>query len=166
MNFGLVQNGMLMGLFALAIPIIIHMLFRQKPRVVQLGSVRFLQQVMEKQRNRRRVMRWLLMSLRLAGIALLALLFARPFLIEKAEGGRGDKFVAILIDRSASMQLRSEATRLIDSAVEEAKKLIRATDGKTRFEVAFFDHSVDPLRADNNTDSANQLLKQLTAPAD
>ena len=165
MNFGLIQNGMLMGLLALAIPVIIHLLFRQKPRDVQIGSVRFLQQIMEKHRNRRKVMRWLLMSLRLLAIALLAFLFARPFLVERSEGSGDRKLVAILIDRSASMQLKgSDGNRLIDSAVDQAKQIIRGAKGRTQHEVAFFDHAVEPITVGENRDMAGELLKQLKAP--
>ena len=166
MNLGLVQNGMLWGLFALAIPIIIHLLFRQKPRLMPIGSVRFLKQIMEKHRNRRRVMRWMLMSLRMLAVALFALLFARPFTTEKAESKRGDKFVGILIDRSASMQLRVDGVRLIDTAVEDAKKIILRADGKTRFEIAYFDHRVEPVTTSSSADPSNELVSQLVAPSE
>ena len=61
MNFGIAQSGMLAGLAMLLIPFIIHLLFRQKPRDMKLGSIRFLSEIMEKHRSRRKVMRWLLM---------------------------------------------------------------------------------------------------------
>ena len=164
MNMGLVQNGMLLGLLALAIPFIIHLLFRQKPREVQIGSVRFLREIMEKHRNRRRVMKWLLMSLRMLGIALLAFLFARPFLTEKADGSKGKKLVAIMIDRSASMQLRADGIRLVDSAIEEARSLIKSAGAKTEFEVAYFDHEVHPISMPENQDGQRDLLQALESP--
>ena len=166
MNLGLIQNGMLFGLLALAIPLIIHLLFRQKPRDVQIGSVRFLREVMEKHRNRRKVMRWLLMSLRMLGLALLALLFARPFMTERDTGTKGQKLVAILIDRSASMQLRADGTRLVDTAIEEAEKLIRNAKGKTQFAVAYFDHEVEPIKLPDSADTNRDLLRTLEAPKD
>lgn len=166
MNLGLVQNGMLFGLLALAIPFIIHLMFRQKPREVQIGSVRFLKQVLDKNKNRRRVMQWLLMSLRMGGIALLALLFARPFLVKKSDAVKGGEFVAILIDRSASMQLRSDGTRSVDAAVENARKLVRDANAKTKFEVAFFDHAVQPISSDDVNDSQDLLVDQIVVPPD
>ncbi len=163
MSFGLIQNGMLLGLVALAIPVIIHLMFRRRPRQVQIGSVRFLQQVIEKHRNRRRVMRWLLMSLRLAGVALLAFLFARPFLVENSQRQPGERFVAVLIDGSASMQLRTQGNRAIDVAVQQARKVINTSDERTQYEIAFFDHEVTPVSSQN---LSGDPLAQLTAPSD
>ena len=40
MNF--IQNGFLIALGAIAIPIIIHLVFRQKAKRVDLGTLRFL----------------------------------------------------------------------------------------------------------------------------
>jgi len=163
MNIGLVQNGMLLGLLALAIPFIIHLLFRQKPREVQIGSVRFLREIMEKHRNRRRVMKWLLMSLRMLGIALLAILFARPFLTEKADGTKGQKLVVIMIDRSGSMQLRADGVRLVDTANEEARALIKSAAAKTEFEVAYFDYEVHPISLAKGG-GQSELLEALVSP--
>ena len=166
MNLGLVQNGMLFGLLALLIPFLIHLMFRQRPRDVQIGSVRFLQQIMDKSKSRRRVMQWLLMGLRMAGIALLVLLFARPYLISKADDVKGGQFVAILIDRSASMQLQSEGKSSIRSAVESARKLVRNANEKTQFEVAFFDHTVEPINTEGGDDSHKALINQIDVPSD
>lgn len=169
MNFGLVQSGMLWGLLALAIPFLVHLLFRQKPQDVPIGSIRFLKEIMEKHRNRQRVMRWVLMSLRMAGLALLAMLFARPFMSEAVEGKRGEKFVAILIDRSASMQLKNGGERLIDSAINAAKAVLRKESASTRFEVAFFDYEVASVLGDNDKQGgaeSREILARLEAPND
>lgn len=166
MNIGFVQNGMLLGLFALTIPIVVHLLFRQRPRPVQIGSVRFLQEIMEKHKNRRRVMRWLLMSLRMLGVGLLACVFARPFLVETTDASSDGKFIAVLIDESASMQLQSDGNRLVDAAVAESRKLLRSGSGATKFEVAFFSHSVNPITLQGDATSANDFLDQMSAPED
>ena len=104
MNFGMVQTGMLAGLAALAIPYIIHLMFKQKPREVPMGSVRFLREIMEKHRNRKKIMRWLLMALRMACIALVALMFARPFISELKKSDGNKRLVVILIDQSDAVK--------------------------------------------------------------
>src|SRR5207245_6456354 len=76
-----VQIGFLGALAALAIPIIVHLVFRQRPKRIELGTLRFLRIVLEHNARRRRVMRWLLLALRLACVALAAFLFARPYLL-------------------------------------------------------------------------------------
>ncbi|MFM9965802.1 MAG: BatA domain-containing protein [Planctomycetaceae bacterium] len=167
------QTSFLAGLAALAVPVLIHLFFRLKTKRVELGTIRFLRLVLEENARRRKVMRWLLLALRMAFVALLVALFARPFLTAAATGSDKELLV-ILIDQSATMQLKGENGRLIDQAVAEAKKLIEGAGEKTRFEVAFFDHSVRPLTDSNpknqdprtkNQISSDQLLAKLQAPA-
>src|SRR5262245_11977602 len=96
-----IQISFLGALAALAIPIVIHLVFRQRPKRVELGTLRFLRVVLERNARRRRVMRWLLLSLRMACITLLALLFARPYLLAARQEGE-KQTVVVLIDRSAT----------------------------------------------------------------
>src|SRR6266404_3038260 len=108
-----IQIGFLAALGGLAIPIIIHLVFRQRPKRVELGTLRFLRVVLEHNARRRRVMRWLLLALRLACVGLLALLFARPYWLAYRSAGAKQTF-AVLIDRSATMELEQDGARLVD----------------------------------------------------
>lgn len=167
------QTSFLAGLAALAVPVLIHLFFRLKTKRVELGTIRFLRVVLEENARRRKVMRWLLLALRTAFVALLVGLFARPFLTAAATGG-DQELLVILIDQSATMQLKGERGRLIDQAVTEARRLIESSGSKTRFEVAFFDHLVRPVGGANsksqeprtrNQISGDELLAKLQAPA-
>ena len=165
------QTSFLAGLAALAVPVLIHLFFRLKTKRVELGTIRFLRLVLEENARRRKVMRWLLLALRMAFVALLVGLFARPYFTAAATGSDKELLV-ILIDRSATMQLKGEHGRLIDQAVAEARKLIETAGTQTRFEVAFFDHEVHPLTdsktgngATGNAATGNAVLAKLQAPA-
>jgi hypothetical protein len=138
------QIGFLGALAALAIPVIIHLVFRQRSRRVDLGTLRFLRVVLQQNARRRRVMRWLLLSLRLACVALLAVLFARPYWLAFRPAGE-KQTVAILLDRSATMDLTLDGQRLVEKAVASARNLVSTAGNNTRFEIAFFDHAVRPL---------------------
>ncbi len=159
------QTSFLAGLAALAVPILIHLFFRLKTKRVELGTIRFLRIVLEENARRRKVMQWLLLALRMAFVALLVALFARPFLTAAATGGDKELLV-ILIDQSATMQLKGDHGRLIDQAVAEAKKLIQAAGNQTRFEVAFFDDSVHPLtkKMEGGGETSDAVLVKLQAP--
>src|ERR1700686_4687697 len=98
---GFIQFGFLGALAALAIPVIIHLMFRQRSRPVDLGTLQFLKVVLRDNARKRRLRRYILLTLRLAAVALLALLFARPFLLA-TEQVEGDRLVVVLLDRSAS----------------------------------------------------------------
>lgn len=138
-----VQFGMLGALGALAIPVIVHLMFRQRARTVDLGTLQFLKIVLRDNARRRRLKRLLLLALRLACVAIVALLFARPYLLA-TEAVEGERLVVVLLDRSASMGLKGRS-RPIDRALAEAKTLLGRAGKGTRIEFATFDRSVRPL---------------------
>ena len=113
-----IQIGMLGALAALAIPIIIHLMFRQRARPIDLGTLQFLKVVLRDNARRRRLKRWLLLALRMACLLLVAFLFARPYMLA-TEPGAANRLAVILLDQSASMGLKG-ATRPIDQALAES----------------------------------------------
>lgn len=142
-----VQMGMLGALAALAIPVIVHLMFRQRSRPVDLGTLQFLKVVLRDNARKRRLRRYVLLGLRLAAVALLALLFARPFLLA-TEAVDGERLVLVLLDRSASMGLEG-GSRPIDRALSEVKGIVGTVGRGTQLEVATFDRVVNPLAQPN-----------------
>jgi hypothetical protein len=138
-----VQFGMLGALGALAIPIIIHLMFRQRARTVDLGTLQFLKVVLRDNARRRRLKRWLLLALRMASVALIAFLFARPYMLA-IEPAAGDRLVVVLLDRSASMGL-SGGNRPIDQGLAESRAILGRIGQGTQLEAATFDRAVYPL---------------------
>jgi hypothetical protein len=158
-----VQATFLAAAAAVAIPVIVHLMFRSQARRVNLGTLRFLKQVLERNAQRQRIMRWLLLALRMAAVAVLAVLFARPYLLEAAFGGDRN-LLLILIDRSASMDLRGDDGRPVERAVAAAQQLLRDQGSRTVVEAAYFDHNVRPLAAvdePGQPSSRNTALDQL-----
>jgi len=72
--------AMLAGLVAVAIPIIIHLLNRQRATIVDWGAMRFLLQSLTMRRRRIMLEEIILLALRCLVVALLVLAMARPFL--------------------------------------------------------------------------------------
>src|SRR6267142_2125956 len=166
------QIGFLTALGALAIPIVIHLVFRQRPRRADLGTLRFLRLVLAQNARRRHVMRWLLLALRLACVALIAFLFARPYWLAAQAAGE-KRTTVVLVDQSATMDVRQEGARLIERAVATTKELLAQANSNDRFEIALFDHAIHPLTAGGAMEdgkktrdfSAGDLLNKLVAPA-
>jgi hypothetical protein len=159
-----VQASFLAAAAAVAIPIIVHLMFRSQARRVNLGTLRFLKQVLERNAQRQRLMRWLLLALRMAAVAILAMLFARPYFLEASLSG-DRKLLLILLDRSATMDLKGEQGRLIEEAVAACRALIQEQSTQTQVEIAWFDQHVHPLGTDaaetaagGNRDSVMKLL--------
>jgi len=167
-----IQIGFLGALAALAIPIIIHLVFRQRAKKVELGTLRFLRVVLEHNARRRRVMRWLLLMLRLACVGVLAFLFARPYLLASRAAGE-KQTVVVLIDQSATMELaQPDGARSIERAVSIVHDLVSKAGNNSRFEIAFFDHAIHPIfapvmdaeKSKPRDPGRNEILTKLVAP--
>jgi len=72
--------AMLIGLAAVAIPIIIHLLNRQRATIVDWGAMRFLLESLTHRSRRILIEEIILMALRCLVVALLVLAMARPFM--------------------------------------------------------------------------------------
>jgi hypothetical protein len=96
-----------LGLGAIAIPVFVHLIQREKKRVVEFPSLMFVQRIPYQSVRRRRIRHWFLLLMRAAAIALVVAAFARPFLPKRAEAAAimtgGSREAVILLDQSASM---------------------------------------------------------------
>lgn len=73
LNVSLLAGGALM-----AIPVLLHLLMRQKPRQLVFPALRFVKERRESNTRRLRLRHWLLLALRCAAVGLMALALARP----------------------------------------------------------------------------------------
>src|SRR6184192_2115674 len=107
------------GLAAIAIPVIIHLIQRERKTIVEFPSLMFLRRIPYQSVRRRRIRHWLLLMMRAAAIALLVAAFARPFLPRHAAAtavGGGAREVVILLDQSASMGYADHWSRAQNAA--------------------------------------------------
>lgn len=143
---GFVQIGFLGIFVAAAIPVILHLIrVRRAPRI-ELGTLRFLREVLRKNARRRAIERWLLLALRVGAVGLLALLFARPY-VRRGEEGDAGAAVAILIDRSGSMSVTTGEGPLHGRALLRAVAIVEAWGGDANVSVAVYDSAVLPVLA-------------------
>lgn len=109
----------LMGLAAAAIPLIIHLFNFRKPRRVEFSSLTFLHELEKSTMQRVRIKQWLLLALRMLAIAALVFSFARPTLTGDyvgSLGGHGLSSMVVVLDNSASMELRDGSGAYIEQA--------------------------------------------------
>ncbi len=117
----------LTGLAAIAAPVIFHLIRRMPADRLPFSSVMFLKPSPPRLTRRSRIEHWLLLLLRGAALALLALAFSRPFLpvaieLPLAESPR--RRVAILVDTSSSMRrddLFAQAQRLAEKTLDDIR---------------------------------------------
>src|SRR5437763_16751465 len=97
----------LVGLSAIAIPILIHLIQRERKRIIQLPSLMFVRRIPYQSVRRRRIRHWLLLAMRAAALARIVLAFARPFFrqsaLAAAAAAGAARGVVILLDQSARM---------------------------------------------------------------
>ena len=115
----------LLGLAALAVPVLIHLTQRERKSVIAFPSLMFLKKIPYESVQKRRIRDWLLLALRLAALALIVAAFSRPFLrgasVAAAPGGARD--IVLLLDRSYSMGYGdswSRAQRVASDAIASA----------------------------------------------
>ena len=127
----------LVGLVGLALPILIHLIQRERKNVVQFPSLMFLRRIPYESVQRRRIRNWFLLLMRLAALALIVLAFARPFFRRTdaaGAGGTGAREVVLLIDRSYSMGYGDRWQR----ALGAARGIVGGLSGSDRGSVVFF----------------------------
>ena len=121
-----------MGLGAIAIPVMIHLIQREKKRVVEFPSLMFVRRIPYQSVRRRRIRHWFLLLLRAAAIALIVLAFARPFTQPSAStpsaGASGARDVVIVLDQSASMGYGDH----FEKAKDAARKIVRGLGADDR----------------------------------
>ncbi|MDG3005537.1 BatA domain-containing protein [Paludisphaera mucosa] len=123
---GFANAGLLYGLAAASIPILIHLLNRRKRREVRWAAMRFLTAALAKNQRRIRIEQWLLLALRCLLVALVVGAMAKPFLetFGNVIPGRRTHRV-IVMDASMSMAARAGGTTRFDQAKAVAAQLVK-----------------------------------------
>jgi hypothetical protein len=94
------------ALAGLAIPVLIHLIQREKKQIQHFPSLMFVRRIPYKSVQRRRIHNWLLLLVRMTALALIIAAFARPFFASSdpaAAAAQGAREVVILLDQSYSL---------------------------------------------------------------
>ena len=157
---GFLSPWFLAGLAAIGLPLWLHLLRQFKRTPQPFSSLMFFERRVQSSVRHRRFRYLMLLALRLALFALLALAFANPFLMRSTASQTRRKLTLIAIDRSFSMRDSDH----MDRAKEEAHKLVRDLPGGFLAQVAALDSHLETLTS-NETDRAplNSAIEGLAA---
>ena len=115
-----VNPWMLGGLSLAAIPVVLHLVMRARPKQIEFPALRFIRQRQEANRRKMRLRHLLLLALRAAAILLLASALARPAI--RPEGGgagtKGPVAAAMLFDTAPRMQYHTRNESRLEVARE------------------------------------------------
>ena len=124
MTFG--AAAFLFAGLAAVIPVILHMINRQRAKELPFSTLRFLRISVEKTRRRRRIQDVLLMLLRMAVLVLIAVGLAKPTLtsLKSLLGGGANTDVAVILDNSASMGMIDNDRMRFETALGAALQIM------------------------------------------
>src|SRR4051794_33695380 len=167
---------------AVAVPLLIHLLFRKRYQIVAWAAMRFL--LTAERRHRRRIDQWLLLALR--SLALLLALFAmfavtdlaeqlwqnvKPGVLQTVSHAPRTHHV-LVVDQSLSMTARTEDGRTrFDHAIDKAEALVRGANPGDGFTLVAFTGTAQPIipRPSNEPEKVVAELRKLKvthAPGD
>ena len=137
-----INSIFLIGLIALAIPIIIHLLKNRKVQKLWLGSLRFLIEAQKSKRRRNNIKERLLLLLRGLIILTLVFLFLRPYFGSKQEYSKAESSTIILIDVSGSMTGDYHGKSMFEAEISKAEEVIKELQNTTNITLAAFSNEV------------------------
>jgi hypothetical protein len=140
-----IHGYMLGGLLLAGVPVLLHLIMRQKPRHLQFPAFRFLRQRHLINRRKLRLQHLLLLLLRMGVIAALCLALARPrvaaervaslFSIERPVAA------VLIFDTSPSMEYSAAGRTRLEEAKQRARELLDEMDGGSQ--IAILDSGED-----------------------
>lgn len=136
---GFLAPWFLAGLAALSLPVWLHLLKQHRNEPIKFSSLKLFERRPQSSVKHRRLKYLLLLALRLAVLALLALAFANPFIRRSpAAIASGTKLVIVAVDRSFSMRAgdaleraKSGARTVINSLGASDRGQVIALSGRT-----------------------------------
>lgn len=117
----------LFALFAIAIPIIIHLFNFRKYKKLYFPNVKFLQSVQQQTQAKSKPKHLLVLAARILSIIALVFAFAQPYLpVDNKKIDSSEKAISIYIDNSFSMEAINDNGLLLNEAKKKALEIIAA----------------------------------------
>ena len=131
-----VNPAFLFALFAIAIPLIIHLFNFRRYKKVYFSSVKFLKEVKQETQSKSRLKHLLVLCCRILAVSFLALAFAQPYIpAAHSKAVIGQKAVSIFIDNSFSMDAVTKSGSLLDEAKNRAREIIAGYSATDKFQL-------------------------------
>lgn len=125
----------LFGLFAIAIPIVVHLFNFHRYKKVYFTNVSVLRDIEIRTRKQNNLYKWLLLLFRCLIVIFVVLMFAQPYLKDeqKALVQEGENVVVVFVDNSFSMQNASDKGIMLDKAKLKAKEIVESYSSADKF---------------------------------
>ena len=165
----------LWALFALAIPVIIHLFNFRRYKKILFPNVRLLQQIDHQTKSGNKLKKYLILAARLLAITFLVFAFAQPIIIDSKKSVKGGKkHISIILDNSFSMNLQGSEGPLLEAAKNRARAIVNSANNGDEFNIITADmdasmlhftgkqaclENIDKVKISNNAYPLQNLLE-------
>lgn len=122
---------LLYALFAIAIPIIIHLFNFRKHKTIYFSSVRFLKKIKEENKKTSELKNILVLLSRILAISFLVIAFAKPYIPTNSTQNPND--ILLYLDNSQSMDVDFGKGNLLNNAKSKAIEIVQAYTEENNF---------------------------------
>lgn len=124
----------LYALFAILIPVIIHLFNFRKYKKIYFTNVKFLRELKQESQSKSRLKEILILISRILAISALVFAFAQPVLVnDTTKVKTGNKAIGVYIDNSFSMEGVNKNGSLLENAKKRAKEIVAAFGNADKF---------------------------------
>jgi len=133
----------LFALFAVAVPIIIHLFSFRRYKTVYFSNVSFLKDIKKESRKKSKLKQLLILLARILTLVFLAFAFAQPYIpVNSDSQKKQNPVVGVYIDNSFSMNALSPQGQLLEAARNKALEICLSYPAGTRFRL--FTNDLEP----------------------
>jgi hypothetical protein len=159
MHIAFLSPWVLLGTLFVAVPIIIHLVMRKKPKLLQFPALELLQQRRKTNLRKLRIRHLALLLLRILLVALAALALARPLAtnLPGALALGSPLGVVLVFDTSVSMDYKIEGKTRLEQAKEQALTYLKSLPGSS--EVAVIDSAESATGRFVSVNEATKLVE-------
>ncbi len=148
----------LWALTAISIPIIIHLFHFRRYKKIIFSDIRFLQQIQQESKAKRKLKEWLILACRILAVSLIVLAFAQPFIPAAPDSDiKQQQTVSIYIDNSFSMNNDGKNGQLLEEAKNKAHAILSAYSNTDRFHILTNDFTGKQMRLINKSEAAQAI---------
>ncbi len=151
----------LWALFAIAIPIIIHLFNFRKFQKIYFSNIDLLKEVKLETQSKSKLKHLIILMIRILAITALVFAFCQPYIPTNQAELKGDAIISIYIDNSHSMDSKGSNGYRLDLAKEQAEKIISSYGPTDLFQVITNDFEGRHQRLYNKSE-AIQLIDEIT----
>ena len=155
----LVHGMFALGTLAFAVPLVIHLLFRNRFRMMDWGAMHLLREVVRTNRRRIQIRNWILLLVRCAIPIALAMMLARPVVQNLSTSGSGNReTLVVVVDDSLSMMATDAASgKPLVAAKKVAEQIIRGASRGDSIVVAAASRIAEPASVGGRREAIRTL---------